>query len=110
MKAQIKFKTTKIFNKQVTEMLSAEQYDELKDELAINPARGDIMKGSGGARKIRVAAQGRGKSGGARVIYYLPVEKGVIYLLLIYLKSKKETLTDKERLVLCDLVKELKNG
>ena len=43
---------------------------ELQDELIKNPYKGNLVKGTGGARKIRMRFQGRGKSGGARVIYY----------------------------------------
>ncbi len=50
---------------------------------------------------------GGGKSGGVRVIYYWIKDNSQIYLLVIYPKSKKDTLTDKETAILHDLVKEL---
>ena len=78
------------------------QYELLED-----PARGDIIKGGGGIRKLRFAVQGRGKSGGVRVIYYWIKDKHLIYMLSIYSKSKKDDLTDKETAILRELVKEL---
>jgi hypothetical protein len=49
------------------------------------------------ARKARAARGGRGKSGGARIIYYVVIRKGVLYLLDVYAKSAKEDLTDAEK-------------
>ena len=69
--------------------------------------RGDIIKSGGGIRKLRYAAQGRGKSGGVRVIYYWVKDNHQIYMLVVYPKSKKDDLTDKETAILRDLVKEL---
>jgi hypothetical protein len=53
--------------------------------------------GTGGARKARAARGGRGKSGGARVIYYVMIRKGILYLLDVYAKNAKEDLTNAER-------------
>jgi len=53
--------------------------------------------GTGGARKARAARGGRGKSGGARIIYYVVSRRGVVYLLDVYAKSAKEDLTDGEK-------------
>jgi hypothetical protein len=53
--------------------------------------------GTGGAHKARAARGGRGKSGGARIIYYVVTRKGVLYLLDVYAKSAKEDLTDAEK-------------
>jgi hypothetical protein len=72
-----------------------------------NPNRGEIIQGGGGIRKLRYAAQGRGKSGGIRVIYYWIKDNQQIYLLVAYPKSKKDDLTDKETTVLRRYVKEL---
>ncbi|HZR59425.1 MAG TPA: type II toxin-antitoxin system RelE/ParE family toxin [Xanthobacteraceae bacterium] len=55
------------------------------------------MVGTGGARKARAARGGRGKSGGARIIYYVVSRRGVVYLLDVYAKSAKEDLTDAEK-------------
>jgi hypothetical protein len=79
----------------------------LQIALLENPQRGDLIKDGGGIRKVRHAMQGWGKSGGIRVIYYWIREDHLIYMLLAYPKSKKETLTAAETALLRDFVKEL---
>ncbi len=66
-------------------------------EIALVPTAWPIIPGTGGARKARAARGGRGKSGGARIIYYVFTREGVIYLLDVYAKSAKEDLTDAEK-------------
>ena len=73
--------------------------------LRINPDAGDVIRGGGGLRKIRWSAQGRGKRGGIRIIYYL-LEEDQIYLLFAYPKNKQEDLTNDQLRVLRTLVKE----
>jgi hypothetical protein len=65
--------------------------------LASHPASGDIMQGTGGIRKLRWSAQGRGKSGGVRVIYYYHNESMPIFLLTVFGKGEKANLTSSER-------------
>lgn len=88
-------------------LLQDDEYRELQDDLLNNPARGDLISGGGGIRKLRFGVQGRGKSGGVRVIYYWLKGNGQIYMLVAYPKSTKDNLTDKETAVLRELVKEL---
>ena len=57
----------------------------------------EVIAGTGGARKARIARGGRGKSGGARVIYFVLTARGTLYLLDIYAKSAKEDLTDADK-------------
>ena len=61
---------TSIFTKEITRILSDDDYKELQNFLVTHPKYGDIIKGSGGLRKIRWKVKGRGKSGGIRNIYY----------------------------------------
>jgi hypothetical protein len=61
------FVETPIFTKQVVEALTDEQYGVLQGSLVARPDAGDLIKGSGGIRKLRWALPGRGKSGGVRV-------------------------------------------
>jgi mRNA-degrading endonuclease RelE of RelBE toxin-antitoxin system len=65
-------------------MLNDTERDELTDFLAWNPVVGDVIAGTGGVRKVRWALKRRGKSGGARVIYYFHDERIPLYLLDIY--------------------------
>jgi len=69
---------------------------EFEMMLLINPRAGIVIKGSGGARKIRFEAKGKGKSGGARVIYVDVVVDKTIFLLYAYPKSVKDDLTPEE--------------
>ena len=87
--------------------LRDDMYRDLQSELAEDPERGDIIKGGGGIRKLRYAVHGRGKSGGVRVIYYWVKDNHQIYLLVVYPKSKKDTLTDQKTAILREFVKEL---
>lgn len=66
---------------------STEERLEFCAWIAANPEAGEVMPGSGGCRKVRWAASGRGKRGGARVIYYNRRVDGVIWLLVIYTKA-----------------------
>lgn len=77
-------------------VLSEEERSALVDYLAWNPTAGDLIKGTGGVRKLRWAVQGRGKSGGARVIYYYHDPNVPLFLLTLYVKGRKAALTDKE--------------
>lgn len=71
--------------------------------LCKHPEDGAIIPNSGGIRKMRWAASGRGKRGGARIIYYFANEAGRILLLEVYAKNEKENLT-------ADNLKDLKNA
>ena len=53
---------------------------------------GDVMRGSGGVRKIRWGTAGRGKRGGIRVIYYLRPRQGEIWMLTRYAKNEAESI------------------
>ncbi len=103
----VEFIETPTFTRMVTTLLTDDEYRELQNVLVEDPERGDIIKGGGGIRKLRHAVQGRGKSGGVRVIYYWIKDKHQIYMLVVYPKSKKDDLSDKETAILRELVKEL---
>lgn len=79
----------------------------IRETLAESPKSGAIIRGSGGARKIRFAANNKGKSGGVRVIYYCIERDGNLLLLDIFSKSDKENLSKKEINELRDLLKSL---
>lgn len=69
-------------SKQAAELFTDEERTELIDFLAANPQAGDEFPGAGGVRKLRFAAKGKGKRGGARVIYYWYSDEAPIYALL----------------------------
>ena len=86
------FIETKLFTNLVEQYLSDERYSELQAELIANPSSGAVIRGSGGVRKVRWAAAGRGKSGGYRIIYYVRRANGVIWMLTMYPKNVADTI------------------
>lgn len=103
----MEFIETPTFTRMLKALLTDDEYRGLQNELMEDPESGDIIKGGGGIRKLRYAAHGRGKSGGVRVIYYWVKDNHQIYMLVVYPKSKKDNLTDKETAILREFVKEL---
>jgi mRNA-degrading endonuclease RelE of RelBE toxin-antitoxin system len=83
---------------------------EFKNYIGINFLLGDIIPDTGGIRKIRWKSNGKGKPGGARVIYYFYDEQHPIYLLFAYTKNVQVDLTDQEKKLLRSLVQQLKNS
>ena len=96
---------TSIFTRQIATLLSDEEYREFQSRIAANPELGAVIKGGGGIRKVRVAVGSRGKSGGARVIYYWTVRKDVILLLYAYPKNVAADLTPKQVSQLAKVIK-----
>jgi mRNA-degrading endonuclease RelE of RelBE toxin-antitoxin system len=88
------------FTADVQDLLSDDEYAKFQRYLVGQPKAGDVITGTGGLRKIRWAAQGRGKSGGVRVIYYHLTAESQIRLLVIYRKGEKDDLTPAEKVVL----------
>ncbi|MNH23283.1 Toxin HigB-2 [compost metagenome] len=91
------FIETPIFTQDVKEHLGDDEYRELQSYLAGQPIAGDLIEGTGGLRKIRWSAKGKGKSGGVRVIYYHVSSAYQIRMILIYRKGIMDTLTDKQK-------------
>lgn len=85
-------------------LLTEEERRDIVDYLAANPRAGDLMEGTGGVRKLRWGRQGRGKSGGVRVIYYVHSELMPLYLLTLFAKNERANLTKAERNELAGLV------
>ena len=78
--------------------------------LLVSPGAGDLIPGGAGLRKLRWSAQGRGKRGGSRVIYYWQASRHQVYLLYGYVKSEREDLTHQQIKVLADLMRDVRNG
>ncbi|HIH0879842.1 TPA: type II toxin-antitoxin system RelE/ParE family toxin [Vibrio cholerae] len=87
------FVESTIFEKYRDEYLSDEEYRLFQAELML----GDVIQGTGGLRKIRVASKGKGKRGGSRIIYYFLDEKRRFYLLTIYGKNEMSDLNANQR-------------
>ena len=88
----VSFVETKLFTRLVQEYLTDAEYRELQLHLLDNPAAGAVIPGSGGVRKLRWGAPGRGKSGGYRIIYFVKVEQDAVWMLTLYPKNVKENI------------------
>jgi len=73
--------------------------------LAHNPEAGDLVPGTGGVRKLRWTLEGRGKRGGARVIYYFHSERIPLFALDVYAKNERSDLSEDEKARLKRFVK-----
>lgn len=67
------------------------------DFLAANPDAGEIIVGTGGCRKVRIAKEGKGKRGGYRVVTYYTDTNRPVYLLTVISKGKSANLTDRQK-------------
>ncbi|HVC19916.1 MAG TPA: type II toxin-antitoxin system RelE/ParE family toxin [Vicinamibacterales bacterium] len=87
------FVETRLFTELVQQYLSDDEYGALQQALVANPEAGDVIPGSGGVRKLRWSVAGRGKRGGIRVIYYLRLRQGQIWMLTLYAKNVSENIS-----------------
>ena len=101
------FIETRLFTKLVLEYLTDYDYAALQETLVRDPDTGPVIPGSGGVRKMRWAAPGRGKRGGYRVIYYVHRAHGVIWLLTMYPKNVADNIPAH---VLRQIRKEVEDG
>ena len=91
------FIETSTFTRELPRHLDDDSYAALQALLSVHPEAGDVIRGTGGIRKIRWAMPGRGKRGGSRVVYYWLTARDHIYLLTVYAKGVKDDLTPAER-------------
>lgn len=85
-----------IFIRCANALFSDEDLAEMQNTLLENPSAGDLIPGGRGLRKLRVPLPGRGKRGGARVIYYYWIVKEQCYLVYAYAKNRAADLTQEQ--------------
>ena len=104
------FIETPLFSRQLADCVDDEDFRAFQNELLRNPEQGDLLVGCRGLRKTRMALPGRGKSGGARVIYlYLP-DDHALYLFLLFKKSDTANLTKSQLNQLGTLAEQIKTS
>ena len=86
------FVETPLFSRLRDDYLSDDALAAIEAYLSREPEAGDVIPGTGGVRKLRWAATGRGKRGGLRVIYYLRRAEGEIWLITLYAKNVRESI------------------
>lgn len=101
---------TEQFDRAAAKLFTEDERAEVEWIVATNPEAGDLIRESGGIRKLRVRLEGTGKSGGARVVYYFHDRERPLFLLDAYPKSKKENLSPKEVAKLRATVDDIKAG
>lgn len=103
---QLTLVETPTFSRRRADLLTEQEYRLLQLRLALDPGAGPVIPGGGGIRKLRWELQGRGRRGGARVIYYWARSRDVILLLLVYAKNERDDLDKDQLRTLARLVKE----
>jgi len=93
MNSYFTFIETKIFSKRIAELVSDEQLAEFQAELAQNPEKGPPIQGTGGLRKVRWGLEGKGKSGGIRIMYLYLKLHSIFYLVFVFAKNEIDNLT-----------------
>jgi hypothetical protein len=101
---------TKSFQERARSRMTKEEVGIAIVMIARDPTCGDLIKGTGGIRKVRLGIAGRGKSKGVRIIYYFYSKDIPVFLLTVFSKSEKIDLTSAERKALAKLVRELRNS
>jgi hypothetical protein len=103
----ITIKATRVYEREISKLLSLKEREKMEDEIAQDPERWPIIRGSGGVRKARFSRAGMGKRGGGRVCYlYLQLHE-TLYLLKAYSKNEQDSLSEKEKKQIRKIVEEI---
>lgn len=102
----LKIVETTVFTRRVLKLLSDDEYRLLQQALLLKPDLGQIVRGSGGIRKVRWRLQTSGKRGGVRVIYYWAVTQETILMLYIFAKNERSDLSPSQIKIMRQIVEE----
>lgn len=102
----MRFVETHVFTELVCERLGDDTYRALQIALLLRPEQGALIRSSGGLRKVRWGAQGGGKRGGFRIIYYWHKASRTFYMLFLYRKNEQGDLTAAQTRTLARVVRE----
>lgn len=102
----MRFIETSVFTTSLRRHLDDEQYRALQLTRALRPEQGALIPGGAGLRKLRWGAEGRGKRGGVRTIYYWAVDDNLCYMVYLYAKNEHGDLTATQLRARARVVKE----
>ncbi|HTV55213.1 MAG TPA: type II toxin-antitoxin system RelE/ParE family toxin [Terriglobia bacterium] len=88
---------TPTFSAAAKGLLSEKEIADIIDTVAADPQVGEVMEGTGGFRKFRVARPGMGKRGGVRVVYIYKNDKFPVFLITVFPKNKMANLSKAQR-------------
>ena len=100
---------TQLFIRQANDVWSDAEREEFVNFIARNPEAGEVIPETGGVRKVRWARAGKGKRGGARIIYFYHDPERPLYLLMVYARARQENLTADEKRAVRKLAAVLKS-
>ncbi len=102
----MRFLETPVFTSRLRGLVDHDQYRAVQLALLLRPEQGPLIPGSGGLRKLRWGARGRGKRGGLRLIYYWAPQEQAFYMLYVYAKNEQSDLTPAQVKILRRIVRE----
>jgi hypothetical protein len=88
---------TPSYLRKAEDLFSRDEMERIVKTVSANPEVGDVMEGTGGFRKFRVGRGGQGKRGGGRVVYIYRNESFPVFLITVFAKNEKESLSHAER-------------
>jgi hypothetical protein len=104
---KVTIKTTKVYEKCISKLLSEEARHEMEDQIALDPLNWPVIRGTGGIRKARFSRDALGKRGGGRVCYLYITVYETLYFLTAYAKNDKEDLSENDKKQMRKLVEQI---
>lgn len=101
---------TSMYDRHAHALMTQAERKSAEDAIALDPGRWPVVRESGGCQKARIPLAGRGKSGGARIVYFFAASRGFIAFIDVYAKNEKENLSPREQKAIRAFVAEIKRG